>query len=545
MFKVIIEGKEYTYKDKITLVDIVEKLGVEAYAASVNNTIRELNYYIDDDAEVRFLDLTDFEAVRIYETSLRYLVIMAIENLYPKAKIKFNQCVSRSMACTISGAGLVDSKFIEIVEKEMRRIVKLDLPINRYSISKKEAIAIYSKKGYEDKLEILKYREEDNVNMYKCRDYVNYLYGYMVPSTGYLKNFKLSLYYPGFIIQYPRAENKGAVPQFEASLSYGRMLRDAEKWSRTISSFDIAHLNEQAKTKKVVDLVSMCEIRHTNMLSELGKLIKNDIDNIRLICIAGPSSSGKTTFSHRLRLQLMSRGINPVKISMDDYYLDRDDAPKNEEGKPDLEHVEALDLQLFNEHLLALIEGQEVTMPKFNFKTGKREWGEKLKVSKDSPIIIEGIHALNEEVTKLIPKHQKYKIYISPAPQINIDNHTPISPTELRLLRRIVRDNKFRKTNPADTIAMWPNVRRGEFKWIYPFQDEADYIFNTELGYELGVMKKYAIKALKTIDRKNPYFVPANRILKYLKYVVDIDDKYVPCDSLLREFIGGSCYEEL
>ena len=545
MFKVVIENKEYTFDDKITLVDLAKKLNKKSYVALVNNRIRELNFYINFDCEVEFLDHNHFEAVKVYETSLRYLIIMALENLYQNVKVKFTQCVSRSIACEVKDAGVVDSKFIEKLQVEMKRIVDLDLPIVRRTVSKEEAFEIYNKKGYFDKVEVLKYREEETVNIYECGNYTNYLYGYMVPSTGCLKDFKLKLYHPGFIVQFPRAEEKGEIPPFESSLSFGRMLKDASKWSNSIDCSSIAMLNEYAKDKEVIDLVNVCETKHNNMLAELGKKIKDDIENIRLICIAGPSSSGKTTFSHRLRIELLSKGIKPVKISMDDYYLNRDLAPKNEDGTPDLEHVNALDLELFNEQLLALIEGEEVILPIFNFKTGKREWGEKLKISKESPIIIEGIHALNEEVTKLIPKHQKFKIYISPTPQINIDNHSPISTTEIRLLRRVVRDCEFRKTRPSDTFAMWPSVRRGEFKWIYPFQEEADYIFNTELTYELGVMKKYAVPVLKSIGKDDEYYVQANRLIKFLKYIKDIDDKYVPCNSLLREFIGGSSFEEL
>ena len=241
----------------------------------------------------------------------------------------------------------------------------------------------------------------------------------------------------------------------------------------------------------------------------------------------------------------MTRGIKPVKISMDDYYLDRDKAPKDEFGEPDLEHVEALDIELFNRDLLALIRGEEVQLPKFDFKLGKRVPGKKVKIPKGTIVIIEGIHALNEQLTSSIPKHQKFKIYISPTFQINIDNHNPISATDIRMLRRIVRDWQFRKTTPTDTLAMWPSVRRGEFRWIYPFQEQADYIFNTELTYELSVMKKHALPILEAIDRNNEYFIQANRLVKFLKYFKDIDDSLVPCNSLLREFIGDSCFLEI
>lgn len=533
-------------EDKVLLKDLAKELGIDAYVAKVNNRLRELNYYVNYTCNVEFLDLKNFDAVRVYETSLRYLIIMALENLYPKIKVKFSQCVSRSIACNVSNIDeKVNNEFLSKLESEMKRLIKEDFVINRKTITKEEAAKIYAEKGYLDKIDVLKYRDDENVHIYECNGYVNYLYGYMVPSTGYLKKFKLLMYNPGFVVQFPRAECNGEIPAFEESISFGRMLNDARDWSELCGCNKIPLLNQHATDIKINDLVNVCETKHNNMLAELGSIIKKDINNIRLICIAGPSSSGKTTFSHRLRLELMSRGVNPVKISMDDYYLDREKAPLDEFGNLDLEHVNALDLDLFNEQLLSLIQGKEVELPIFDFKQGKRIRGEKLKISQDTPIIIEGIHALNDEVTRLIPKYQKFKIYISPLSQINIDDHNPINATEIRLLRRIVRDAKYRKTDPSETFSMWPSVRRGEFKWIYPYQEGADYIYNSELTYELGVMKKYALPVLEAIDRNDEYFITANRLVKFLKYIRDIDDRYVPCNSLLREFIGNSCFYDV
>ena len=546
MYKVKIGSIILERDEKVLLKDLAKELGIESYAAKVNNRLRELNYYLNYNCEVEFLDLKSSDAVKVYETSLRYLIIMALERLYPSIKIKFNQSVSRSISCNVSNINeKVDAKFLKKLEDEMKKIIDADYVITRRTIYKEESSNIYKKKGYLDKIGVLKYREEETVNIYECDGYVNYLYGYMVPSTGCLSKFKLHLYNPGFVVQFPRAEMNGEIPKFESSLSFDKMLKEAREWSEMCECNTIPLLNEYATDIKINDLVNVCETKHNNMLATLGEKIKSDINNIRLICIAGPSSSGKTTFSNRLRLELMSRGIKPVKISMDDYYLNRDMAPRDEFGELDLEHVNALDLDLFNEHLLSLIQGEEVEMPSFDFKLGRRVKGEKLKVSQETPIIIEGIHALNEEVTKLIPKYQKFKIYISPLSQINIDEHSPINATEIRLLRRIVRDAKYRKTPPAETFAMWPSVRRGEFKWIYPFQEEADFIFNSELTYELGVMKKYALPALQAIDRNDEYFIAANRLVKFLKYIRDIDDRYVPCNSLLREFIGNSCFYDV
>ncbi|HHZ17818.1 MAG TPA: nucleoside kinase [Acholeplasmataceae bacterium] len=542
MFVVKVGGVEHRFEDKIILKDLAKQLGIRAYVATVNNRLRELNYYVNYDCEIEFLDLDDFDAVRVYETSLRYLIIMALERLYPEVKVRFSQSVSRSLACHVEGIkGKVDAKFIEQLEAEMRKIVTADYLIERKKLTREEANKIYRAKGYHDKNEVIKYRTEDTVNVYQCEDYINYMFGYMVPSTGYLKDFKLHLYHPSFIVQYPRAELGGKIPPFEDSPSFGRMLRQAQEWSAMCNADTIAHLNRHVEEGTVIELVQMCEMKHNNMLAELGIKIKDEIGNIRLIAIAGPSCSGKTTFSKRLRFELMSRGIRPVQISIDDYYLDREQAPLDAHGNPDLEHIEALDIDLFNEHLLALVQGEEVEIPHFDFRRGRRVPGYKLKVDAETPIIIEGIHALNERLTAAIPKHQKFKIYISPTAQINIDNHNPINASEIRMLRRIVRDAKFRRTPPQDTFLMWASVRRGEFTWIYPYQEEADYIFNSELTYELGVMKKYALPVLESIDRNSEFFIPANRLVKFLKYFKDIDDSYVPCNSLLREFIGGSC----
>ena len=543
MFIIKINNQNYSFEYKIVLKDLAKDFMPNAIVAKVNNRLRELNYYINYNCEVEFLDLTKFDAVRVYETSLRYLLIMALEKIDPKIVVHFNQCISRSISCTLSNTKEKVSKpFIDKLEIEMRKLIEQDLPITRTTISKEEAIKIYTEKGYLDKVEVLKYRPEDTVNMYTCCGYVNYMFGYMVPSTGLLKDFVLQVYYPGFIVRIPRAECGGKIPPFEEAPVFQQMIQDAQKWAKMIKCVNLPMLNKYVDDGKVCDLVNICETKHNNMLSELGEQIYKRRDSLRLVCIAGPSSSGKTTFSHRLKIELLSRGLKPIKISMDDYYRNREDCPKDEKGDYDLEHVNALDLELFNENLLSLIEGEEIEEPTFDFKLGKRVKGEKVRIDKDTIIIIEGIHALNEEVTKLIPKPQKYKIFISPFSQLNIDNHNPIPASEIRLLRRIVRDAKYRKTDPSETFAMWPSVRRGEFKWIYPCQEEADYVFNTELTYELCVMKKYALIALSVIDRDNEYYVQANRILKFLKYVKDIDEKYVPCNSLLREFIGDSCF---
>lgn len=547
MFTVKIGEQTLTLEQKTPILELISIENQKKYiAAKVNNRLRELNYEVYYDCEIELLDLTNSDAVKVYETSLRYLLAMAFRRVYPQYSVRFSYNVSRSIFIQfLNFSGSIDNSIIQNLKKEVDALIEKDISFNRVTMSKEEALEIYKKEGYSDKIDVLKYRPEKIVHLYECDGYLNYMYGYMVPSTGYLKYYVLRQYNPGLILQYPRAELGGLIPAFEEAPTFGKALKKAHQWAIICDAETVAKMNSHVSEETVVDFVNMCETKHNNMLAELGQIIEKDIDNIRLIAIAGPSSSGKTTFSNRLRIELMSRGINPLRISIDDYYLPKNQAPLDENGNPDLEHIEALDIDLFNEHMLKLIQGEEITLPSFNFKTGIREDGPKCKVDSKTPIIIEGIHALNDILTSSIPKHQKFKIYISPQIQINIDNHNPISLTDIRLLRRIVRDKKSRNTSAEKTLEMWSSVRRGEFNWIYPNQEGANYIFNSELTYELCVMKKYALPALQAINNDHPYFIMANRLIKFLKHFKDIDDKFVPCNSLLREFIGGSCFYDV
>lgn len=543
MIKIVVNKKQYEVESGTTLEQLKKQLNLEAYAATVNNRIRELTFPLTKNSEVQFLDLTDRDAVRIYESTLRYVISMAVKNLYPEVSVKFNYSVSRAILGILDNLDhKLDRNTIKSIDSEIQRIIEQDLPIERKTIDLDEAIEMYRSHGYLDKVNILKYRDEDKVNMYTCEEYFNYMFGYMLPSTGYLKEYALSLYHPGFIIQYPRSELGGIIPPFDDAPIFSKTIKEATKWGKNIDGDYIHKLNQYVEKGLTVELINMCETKHNRQMAELGERIYQDIDSIRLIAIAGPSSSGKTTFSTRLRIELLSRGIKPLMISIDDYYQPKDQAPKDQFGNPDLEHIEALDISLFDEQMLALIQGEEVTLPHFNFKTGRREAGRKVKISEATPIIIEGIHALNDRLTSSIPQHQKFKVFIAPQTQLHIDDQNPISFTDLRLLRRIVRDQKFRNSPADETISMWASVRRGEFKWIYPYQETANYVFNSELTYELAVLKKHAYRTLNNISRESEHFITANRLLKFLKYFIDIEDDLVPNNSLLREFIGGSVF---
>lgn len=551
MIKVNFNNKTITVKEGERVFDLVDKKDRKnLVVCQVGSQVKELNYILsekNDGMTVQLLNLSNAEAGRAYEASLRYIIAMAFYNIYPDVKIRFSYNISRSVSCQALTKNFNMSRAVEAITKEVKRIIDADLPIERVTVTIEEATKIYKKYHLDDKIEILKYRPENTVHLYKCGDYYNYLHNYMVPTTGCIHDYTITPYSPGIIIQYPRHELDAAIPEFEEEATYGKTLQKAYNWAEKAKIQTVNDINRKVDSGDTLEFVQMCEARHNKQLAELGDLIASDIEDIRLVAIAGPSSSGKTTFCNRLRIELLSRGINPVTISMDDYYFEKDIICKIQ-NKPlddlDLEHINCLDIELFNKDLFDLINGEEVTLPRFNFQTGKREAGKTIKVDQNVPIIIEGIHALNEKLTRSIPKHQKFKIYIAPQAQMNIDNHSPLSVTNVRLIRRIVRDMKFRNCPASMTIDMWQSVRNGEFRWIYPNQENADYVFNSSLGYELCVLKKQAMEALSKIPPTAPQYLVANRLIKNLKYfrLID-DDSIIPCNSLLREFVGGSCFK--
>ena len=544
-FNITFNGAVKTYDKPVSVLEIVGN-SKDIVCAYVNNRVRELTYVMEADSTVVALTVKDRDAKPTYEASLRFIVAMAMRNILPKADIRFSYNVSRSIFLQVLTPGIVvNPQMVANLEKEMERIVKEDYPLVRSIVSKEEAKKVFTKEGYKDKVEIIQYRPEKTCHLYDCNGYKNYMYNRMVPSTGYVNKWKLKYYHPGIVIQYPRPEVGGEIPPFEEAPTFGRTLKRAHQWAVATRFDSIVNINHRIEKDGDIDVITLGEQRHNRQLCELGQLVEDNKEEIRLICIAGPSSSGKTTFANRLRIELLSRGIDPIRISMDDYYLPRDQAPKDENGEPDLEAVDALDVALFNENMADLIAGEEVELPKFDFKLGHRVKGRTLKVPENQPIIIEGIHALNDRMTESIPQHQKFKIFIAPQGQINIDNHNPLSLTDLRLLRRIVRDYQFRGSSAIETMSMWASVRKGEFKWIYKTQEGANFVFNSFLPEELSVMKKYAMPLLQAIEVENPYYPVAERLIRMLKFFDDMSDEWVPCNSILREFIGGSCYADV
>ena len=547
-FTIHVNGQTKTFEKKVSVKDLIGDSDPEKkiIAARVNRRSRELDYEIYYDAEVEFLDLSDIEASKIYEATLRYVTAMAFHRCYPEMKIRLAYNVSRSILVNILEPHVSASTGMLLkVKHEMEEIINADYPLVRSIVPNDEAAKIYEEDGYLDKLGLLEYRPEKTVHLYECDGYLNYVFSHLVPSTGYIKDYKIRLYSPGLLVQYPRAECNGEIPDFEDAPTFGRTLKESHDWAKIVGVDTVARINEEIESAGTVEFINICEARHNRMLAELGQLIEDDISNIHLICVAGPSSSGKTTFANRLRIELLSRGIRPIRISIDDYYKTKAEIPVGEDGQTDYETIEALDVELFNQNMLDLINGEEVQLPKFDFNLGHRVPGRKIKLEPDEPIIIEGIHALNDALTISIPKANKFKIFISPQAQINLDDHNPVSLTDLRLIRRLVRDKKFRSSPAEETFEMWPKVRAGEFKWIYAHQEGSDYVFNSFLPYELPVMKKYATPLLSKIEKDSPYFPLAERLLRMLKFFVDMPDDWVPSNSLMREFIGGSCYADV
>lgn len=542
--KITMNGKTIEAAAGTRIMDLIEGDQHQYQAARVDNRIRELNYILPSDATVELLSLKDREAQSMYQATLRYLIIMAVKRVYPTARIIFNFSVSRAIAATIANFNrpFLQSD-LDKIQKELENIIAQDLPISRYSVTKEEAKAYYNEIGFSDKASILEYRKEETVHMYECAGYKNYMFGYMLPSTGFIQAYRLILYAPGFIVQYPRSELGGAIPEFQDEKAFRDALREASQWGSLTNASYIHQMNQLIEDGKALEFINLCETRHNNQFVKLGEAIAHEIGRIRLIAVAGPSSSGKTTFTNRLKIQLRSLGIDPLMISIDDFYKDgHRDVPIDEFGKPDFEHIDSLDRELFDRVMYQLINGEETALPHYNFSTKKRTFGAPVKLKPNQPIMIEGIHALNDLLTPSIDNAMKFKVYIAPQIQLHIDDHNPIPMTDIRLLRRMTRDFATRSTPCEKTFDMWASVRRGEFRWIYPHQADADFIFNSELSYELCVIKKHVLPLLEDVPSDSPYFIQANRLIKFLKYFKDISDNWVPCNSILREFIGGSIF---
>lgn len=512
-------------------------------AAIVGTDLRELSYRVTEDTVVKPVDLTHVDGIRIYSRSLIMVMIRAAKEVFPGCQVRIMYSLSKGLYGELYIGRPVMEKDLRLVEECMRAIIDADEQIEKQKVPLADAIRRFEAEGLTDKAQLLSYRKAKEVPIYRCGDYYDYYYGYMLPSTGFLKEFELLFHLPGFLLRYPSQSSPTKVPPYVEQRKLSQIFYEYEKWGEVLEVNDIGSLNRMIEAGKGQELIWLAEALQEKKIAQIADEITRDRERVRLVMIAGPSSSGKTTFTQRLAIQLRVNGVRPVSLSLDDYFVSRDRTPRNEKGEPDFEALEAIDLDLFNEQLADLIMGKKVEIPRFNFMTGEREYrGEVLQIKPDQPILIEGIHGLNEKLTQTVPKDRKFKVYISALTQLNMDSHNRIPTTDNRLIRRIVRDSQFRGHDALTTLRLWPAVRRGEEKNIFPFQEEADIMFNSALIYELAILKKYVEPLLQAIPSEVPEFAEAKRLLKFTAYFLPLDEVEVPANSILREFIGGSCF---
>lgn len=543
-------GYKRQYPKGIGLIDISKdfqsQFSSPIVAAIVNNKLAELRETIEHDAEIQFIDITHKDGFRIYQRSLSFVLILAAHEVLEEqgiTKVRINHSMNNGFYCEIEGIPAVTKEILQMVEQRMKELVEQDLPFKKETVSLDKAMDIFEEYQMYDKLQLFKYRRASNVNLYQLSWLKNYFYGYMVPSTGYLQTFRLIPYAPGFILQFPSRKNPNILPPSVPHEKLSTIFIESEKWGRIMNVDTTGALNEIISRGGIGDLIRVSEALQEKKIANIADEIFNKKEQVKMVLIAGSSSSGKTTFAQRLSIQLRVNGIRPHPISIDDYFVDRHVTPLDKEGNPDFEALEAIDLELFNQDLQDLLKGEEISLPTYNFKTGRREYRDHfLKIGENDILVIEGIHGLNDQLTKDIPKENKFKIYISALTQLNLDEHNRIPTTDTRLLRRIVRDNQYRGMPASQTIEMWPSVRRGEERNIFPFQEQADIMFNSALVYELAILKQYAEPLLFQIDKQDPYYAEAKRLIKFLDYFLGVSSEEVPRNSIIREFIGGSCF---
>jgi uridine kinase len=523
--------------------EVAEHYTSTIMAALVNEKVKDLETVVDTPAVIRFLDLTAKEGARIYQRSLTFLLIYATHLLFPEAKIKVEHSLGKGLYCEIKKSPSLSAEDVEALQNKMRELVRQDLSIRKSKVPVEEAVKAFAEEGFSDKVRLYKRWPKDKLTVYSLGDLTDSLHGYMVPRLGLLQLFCLEYYEPGLVLRFPDEKNPDSIPKLVTHHKLFDIFRESEQWAQVLGFDTVGILNDLIHDGEGSDIIRIAEALHEKKIAQIADMITNREEEICVILIAGPSSSGKTTFAQRLRTQLLVNGIRPFPISLDDYFVDRDHTPLDESNKPDFEHIEAIDLGLFNKHLLHLINGEEVEIPKFNFTTGTREYnGNRIKLQKNQPLIIEGIHGLNERLTQSIPRKRKFKIYVSALTALNVDWHTRIHTTDTRLIRRIVRDNQFRGTDALTTIRRWPSVRRGEDRNIFHLQEESDIMFNSSLVYELAVLKLFAEPLLEKIPPTEPEYVDAKRLRLFLSGFVPLDTHDIPSNSILREFIGESCF---
>jgi uridine kinase len=508
----------------------------------VNNRLYELGTCISEGGTFDTVDIKSRIGMMTYVRTLQFVLIKAVADLFPSAKINIEHSLSKGLFGEIHKTPALDIDDIYDIKNKMSEIIKADIIINKIGLPKEKAVKIYDGYGMKDKVSLLKYVDSDEVKLYELDGRYDYFYGPMAYSTGVLKIFDLIYYEPGFILRYPTSAFPNKIPKFHKHAKLASVFNEAEKCGKILGVGNVGALNDEVVNGDIVNVIRVAEALHEKKIAYIADMIHKR-GKVKLVLIAGPSSSGKTTFSKRLGIQLRVNGLMPVFISLDDYFVDREITPRDEHGDYDFESIYALDLALFNRDLKLLLKGEEVEIPTFNFKTGKREWhGNKIKMPENSVLIVEGIHGLNEILTSSISLDSKFKIYISPLTQLNLDDHNRISTTDVRMTRRIVRDYLSRGYGVEDTLKMWPSVKRGEEKNIFIFQEEADVMFNSSVVYELCVLKKFALAELDKIGPESPVYYEAIRLRSFLNFFQEIDKELVPDNSIIREFTGGSCF---
>lgn len=539
---IIIDVKKGTKVNEL-LKKYIEEDDLKPIACRFNNEVKRLDMPIEIDGEIELIDITNKDGIRVYRRCLIFIVCMAFKELFPKAKLTIEYQLYHSMFCTVENVEITE-EVLKQVQNKVDEIIARNIPIIKNAMTREDATEFYKNTDDLRGAAQLELDSREIVTLYYCNNYYNYLYGVMPITTGCISKYELQKYDNGFLIRYPSRKTPEKVPELKETNKLYNALKENDQTHKILGISTLHKLNNIVRRGNIKEYILLDEALHEKKIANIADSIANN-NKVKLVAIAGPSSSGKTTFSKRLCLQLRLNNLKPVPISVDNYFVEREDTPKDKNGNYDFESIEAIDTKLLNNDIMKLLNGEEIQAPTFNFHTGHKEYlGNTMKLADDEILVMEGIHCLNDDLTYLIPKEQKFKIYISALTVLNIDNYNRISTTDTRLIRRIVRDKQFRGYNAEHTLEMWPSVNDGEEKNIFVFQEEADAMFNSSLIYELSVLKQYAIPLFKEIDTKSPIYSEAKRLQTLLSYFETIDGKSVPSNSLLREFIGGSIFEE-
>lgn len=527
----------------LDLLPFAQNKELPALGVRVNNVVRDLNILLETDCRVELIDFSSEDGRRIYARSLIMVLARAAGEILPGCSVVVKHTLGNGIYGHIRLNRALREHDIHLVEERMKEIVAAGEPVFKKQLPREEATKLFLETNQVEKAELLKYHRSPEVNIYTCGWFHDFSDRPVVPNTGLLRTFRLCFYLPGFILELPREDNSTTIPEYVEQGKLANIYFEADKWGKVLGVQSVVSLNRILENGGAAEMIRVAEAFHEKKIGQIADLIAANIDKIRLVLIAGPSSSGKTTFTRRLATQLRVNGIHPVPLSLDNYFVDRGKTPQDENGQYDFESLDAIDRHLFNDHLSKLIQEEEVELPCFNFLTGKREFrGETLRLQETALIIVEGIHGLNDQLTSSIPLGRKFKIYVSALTQLNLDAHNRIPTTDLRIIRRIVRDHRCRGRSVRETIKIWPMVRKGEERYIFSFQESADVMFNSALVYELAVLKNYLEPLLAEIIPEFTEYSEAARLRKFLSYFLSVGDESVPANSILREFIGNSCY---